>query len=312
MSVNEGYNNVMVERKKNGRTEMNAIQFNQKDRSAELTIQQLAQTMRLGDSMGVMPKQVPVQPGELLVQMMEKLHEYTGLKPIEKPIVIREPYCQTNLNKMQSKQALDYPDYLIKRFVTKIELPMDTFTGPDTMRPGIALTYAYTDSIKGIQVAFGENVAVCDNLTAFGPYQFSTYGGNKVGFEEGMQLFNHWVQNLQTVHNQHISAIDFLMNTKVEKDKFHKVLGSLFEKAVRVNGGEKVEAPLNQTQVAGMVQKGLDVLDEQDTVTAWDIMNWGTFTLKPHSSDMIDLIKSTANFNDFILKEFNCPVAMGI
>lgn len=292
----------------------NAISFNPKDKSALLTYEQVAQTMKLGDSYGSMPKQVPVQPGELLVQIKDMIKQHSGLDIIQQPVVIREPYCQTNLNKVKSNVPLEYEDYLLKRFVTKFNLPLTAFEGEDKMSASFALTYAYTDNVKGIQIAFGENVHVCDNLCAYGQYHFSTYGNSRISFEEGMQLLTHWIMNLRTVHEKHIDSIKYLMSVEVPRRDFQRVIGSLFEKAVRANSGEQgIIAPLNQSQVAGMVAKGLDVLQDHDGyITAWDVMNWGTYTLKPHNSDMVDLIKSTAGFNDFIYREFDCPVSLGL
>lgn len=293
----------------------NAIQFDQKDKSAILTYEQLAQTMKLGDSAGNMPRQVPVQPGELLVTVKDMIKRYAGADIIEDNIIIREPYCQTNLSKVHKGEPLQIEDYLIRRFVTKFRIPGLIFNreGEDIM-PAIALTYAYTDSIKGIQIAYGENVSVCDNLTAFGPYHFSTYGNSRVTFEEGMQLLTHWIQNLEAIHENHVYVIDYLISVHVNKQEYQRIIGSLFEKAVRSNSGEKgITAPLNQSQVAAMVAAGLETLqDDNSVISAWDVLNWGTSTLKAQNSDMIELLKNTTAFNDFIYSEFDVPVSLAV
>lgn len=292
----------------------NAILFDDKNKAAEITHNQLAQTMELGDKFGDLPKQVPFQPGVLIQNIVEDVKKYAGLEATVAPIVVRETYCQTNRAKIKKNEPLDYEDYLIKRFVTKINLPMEAYNDTeDHLNASIALTYIFTDSAKGIQIGFGENVHVCDNLTIFGGFHFSTYGGGKVNFDEGMQLMHHWLQNLLTLHNKHIAIIDKLKEAKVARQGFHRILGSLFEKAVRRNTGEDIVAPINQTQIADMVRRGANILSgDKETLTGWEILNWGTSILKPHNSDMIDLLPDTAAFNTFLCNEFKIPMDLTI
>jgi len=298
----------------------NAIQFDPKDRSASLTYEELARTMRIGDSMGNMPKQIPMQPGELIMHIIGLIKKYTGREIIAQPVIVREPYLQTNLNKTRTGEPLELEDYLVRRFVTKFEVDLThrEYT-PDQMHACVALTYAYTDSVKGMQVAFGENVSACDNLVAFGQYHFSTYGNDRCTFDEGMQLLTHWCMNMRTIHEKYGEVVQYLKEFDVDKEQFQRIIGSLFEKAVRVNNGEKgVVAPLNQSQVAAMVAAGLETLKAQEGgvmgeyMNAWDILSWGTSTLKAQTSDMIELLKSTTQFNDFIYREFGCEVVLAI
>jgi len=293
----------------------NAITFDEKNKSAQLTYQELAQTMEMGNAWGELPKACPVQPGELITSICSSVQKYSGLEATVAPIVIREPYCNVNRQKIKDKQDLEFKDYLIRRLVTRIDIPMLGFKGTnDAMNASIALSYIYTDGAKGIQVGFGENVHVCENLSVFGGFTFSTYGNSRVSFEDGIQLMNHWLQNLQTLHDQHLDIIGKLMKAKVARTGFQRIVGSLFEKAVRYNAGSKeVMAPMNQTQIAAMVAQGAEVLDsEVETLNGWQIMNWGTSILKPHNSDMVDVIKDTSNFNSFLLNEFKIPHAITI
>jgi hypothetical protein len=293
----------------------NAILFDEKNKSAELTYLDLAKTMEIGNAHGEMPRACPVQPGELITGICNSVQKYSGLEATVAPIIIREPYCNVNRQKIKDGKELLLEDYLIRRLVTRIDIPMLGFKGsPNAMNASIALSYVYTDNAKGIQVGFGENVHVCDNLTVFGGFTFSTYGNSRVGFDDGMQLMNHWLQNLTTLHDQHINTIQLLMDAKVKRPGFQRIIGSLFEKAVRVNAGSKdIMAPMNQTQIGQMVAQGREILEsEQELITGWEMLNWGTSILKPHTSDMMDIIKDTSNFNSFILQEFKIPHAIAI
>jgi hypothetical protein len=228
---------------------------------------------------------------------------------MQKPIVIRENYCQVDRKKIKAGSALQLEDYIIKRFVTKIELPMPAFPGtPNQMHPAIALTYAYSDNAKGIQVAFGENVSVCENLSAFGKYHFSTFGGNRLPFDEGMQLLDHWLTNLSVIHDYHVNTVQKLIDTPVERTQLMAVIGNLFQASVCRNNGFNVHAPLNQSQVASMVGSfGKKLMDKEKEfqMTGWDVVNAGTDVLKPHNSDMLQLLEDTAEYNNFIVRSLN-------
>jgi hypothetical protein len=289
----------------------NAIEFN-KDlgRSAEITWKQLVQTDTLADHKGQLPKQCPMEAGTLLQQIADNIHKYTKLSVLERPIIIKENYCTTSRNALKAERGLQLKDYQINRFVTKLLINSPAFAGtPDALLPGVAVTYAnQKGNTTGIQIAFGENINVCDNLTAYGKFHFSTYGNSKVGFDEGMQLLNHWLQNFSKIHEAHLETIERLREVEVDKARFRGMIGHLFERAVAFNTGQQVFAPMNQTEVAAMVRQGMETLQKEDRLlTGWEIMNWGTHILKPQSSDMIGLLQSTTGFNDFVLESFDIP-----
>lgn len=293
---------------------MNAIQFDDRTKAAEITYEQLEQTMELGMGTGEMPKQCPVQPGTLIRMIANNVEKFAGLKPKVQPIVIREPYCNVDRKRLTAKEDLRLEDYLIRRLVTRIDIPLEAFEGTnDHMNAAIVMSYAYTDSTKGIQIAFGENVNVCENLATFGGFSFSTYGESKVGFDDGMQLMSHWMQNLNKVHDKHIKVIADLKTKKVARQGFQRILGAMFEKAVRANSGERIHAPLTQTQISAMVHEGLPVLkSDADHVNGWEMMNWGNRILKPHTSDMLNLIRDTSGFNTFLCNELKVEMDLAI
>lgn len=291
----------------------NAIIFDEKNRSASISHKELAQTIELGNAFGEMHPNCPVQPGILLEDICSDIVKYSGLTPTVSEIIIREPYCQVNRAKVKENQDLELKDYLIRRLVAKINIPLEGFTGTnDAMNASIAMSYLFTDNHKGIQLGFGENVHICENMVMFGGFQFSTYGSSKVGFMDGMNLMRRWLQNMQTVHDQHLGIIDKFKAAKVHRTGFQRIIGSLFEKAVRANNNERgVSAPLNQSEIADMVRQGLPVLQtEQEQLNGWDILNWGTAILKPHNSDMVSLIRDTSAFNTFLAQEFKIPIAI--
>lgn len=300
---------------------MHAIVFDLKTKSAEITAEQLAMTMELGDGFGNMSPQCPMQPGKLLIYIKDLIRELCGIEPVQKPIVIKEQYCNTGRSKNDGDLQLS--DYIIKRFVTKIELPIKAFEDKNEMFPAITLSYAYTDNLKGIQISFGENVSVCDNLTTFGPYTFSTYGNSKIKFDQGLQLMKYWLENFNRLHELHINAIQTMMSTPIEQSGYHKFLGVLFERSVQANAGMNVIAPLNQSQVAQLAVKGKTafiktndpeklVQPMQRDVSVWDIIMWGTDTLRPSNGDMVSYITNSAAFNEFVAESFDLQIDIAL
>ena len=170
-----------------------------KNKSAEISYEELAETMEIGDAFAELPKSCPVQPGKLILDVCNQIKKFTGMDPVVKPIIIREQYCNVSRNYIKEEREKQLKDYQIKRMVTKIEIPKIAFEGTtDQMAPAIALTYINTDGAKGMQLAFGENVAVCENLTAFGKFHFSTYG---------YYDYSHFYKHLKQFLNQHSISI---------------------------------------------------------------------------------------------------------
>lgn len=287
------------------------LQFDEKNGSTLLTVDQLRQTMAVGQFDGKMPASVPLVHFELIDTLQAKASK-VGITLDVPPLVIRERYC---------RKQKDAPDNLPSRFIVnrmagKIYFDDYQFEGTDDrMRPGIAFTYVYDTALRGIQVAFGPNVAACDNLTVWGQYTFSTNGNSKVPWEKGLQLIDSWMQNYKPIVNGYTEKIKALKAVEVNDQVLNTMIGDLFTKAVRVNnnikdGDRSIDAPLNQSEISAMVSFGFarKAKNADKPVTAWDIMNWGTQVLKPHNSDMTDLIANTAAFNDYVYNAFCVPI----
>ena len=273
---------------------VNPIEFNELG-NATVSLEQLERTISLGEFDGKMPKSVPQVHHELINNLLG-IAALAGASTLA-PITIREKYCK----KRKDATNCEPENYMITRLAAKILFP-DTFgEGNDQMRAGIALTYVYDGSQRGIQVAYGMNVDACDNLTVWGKYAFSTNGQNSTPFEKGMELLEKWVADHSKVALEYQEKITTLQGYTFDTESIDRLIGGLFSNAVRRNFGENVIAPLNQTEVADMVRKGFGS-GLVGTVSAWEVLNWGTYVLKPTASDMTDYVGSNANFADHILE----------
>src|SRR5690606_16496175 len=124
---------------------------------------------------------------------------------------------------------------------------------PDA-KGSMAVGISYSE--KGIQMAFGHNVSVCQNLNVFGQNVFSTYGdkANKVSFEKGMQLFEHWIQNFDENMEMNRRSINKLREVIITEPERLRIFGKIYEMAVLKNAGDNsIDAPLNVTECTKMV-----------------------------------------------------------
>ncbi len=126
-------------------------------------------------------------------------------------------------------------------------------------------------------------------------------------FDKGLQLIDGWMQNYSAIKAGYIKRVENLQAVTLSIGNVNALVGDLFTRAVRFNNGERILAPLNQSQVSAMVHKGFDrQVEAGEEITGWDVLNWGTYVLKPHTDDMTGLIQSTAEFNDYIYDAL-CP-----
>lgn len=265
-----------------------------KEGIAEITLEQLQNTISLGEFDGRMPKSVPIIHHELLAEL-QQIATKGGLNQLM-PISIKEKYC---------KKRKDAPNnnpehFMVNRMAGKILFPEKFLVGDDTLNAGIAYTYVYDGSQRGIQIAYGMNVEACDNLTVWGRYSFSTTGSSSVPFEKGMELLHKWVDDRKAVNDGYIAIIEKLRTVEFDANAVDTLVGDLFTKAVLKNANENVIAPLNQSEVAEMVRKGR-MNHQNEVITGWDILNWGTLVLRPTSSDMTDYVGGNVAFADHVI-----------
>lgn len=269
-----------------------------------ITHEELRQTLSIADFDGKMPEAAPIMHYELVDRLLE-LANKTGIKTELGPLCIKEAYC----NKIKDSNN-DPKNYRVNRIAGKIYFDLHGTVGNDSLRPAIAFVYVYDGSLKGIQLAFGEQVFACDNNTIFGKFTYSTNKSlySRTPFEQGFQLLSTVIEKTEKIHNVMISRLNELNQIEITKSVIDEMIGDLYTKAVLRNDGVKLIAPLNVTEIGKMVRYGFDRNPINQTsgriITAWDIMNWGTEVLKPERTDMTNLLNDTASFNDYIASRF--------
>lgn len=286
---------------------MEVLAFEPENKSAEITLDDLDRTIKLEDGGGKLPTSAPIHHADLIKRVMEVSHKHlTKFEPVLSPIVIKQNNCKRVLWKGAADQC-PIDKYMIERLVLKIKYKgSGQFAEVPDAKGQMAVGISYTE--KGIQMAFGHNVSVCQNLNVFGGNVFSTYGdkSNRVPFDKGMQLVEAWLQNFDENMEVNRRSIESLQNKIITEDERLRVFGKIYEMAIRRNAGDtEINNPLNVTECNRMVTAGFDQITKGDPITAWNMTNWATSVLKPESSDMLNLLAKNAVLNEFLLKEFS-------
>lgn len=285
---------------------MKYLSFDESNGSSTIDLPTLDCTIKLEEATGGLSSAAPIEHAELFKELLETGHrKLQGFKPLLMPITIRK----TNCNRIKWKGEPDkcpVENYWIKRLVAKISfVPAEgkviPFNDDRQTRGTMAIGVCYNE--RGIQLAFGHNVGICDNMNVFGEKVVSTYGSDrfKVAYDKAMEIYNAWLDHFDEIQELNVYNIERLKAIEVNEPMRLRLIGKLFEQAVRRNeDSASTEAPLNVTECGKMVKAGLKY---KSAVSAWDFTNWATSVLKPESSDMVNILTRNSDLNTFILNE---------
>ena len=288
---------------------METLIFDPKTKFSNIKLEDLDKTLKFEDGGGKLPQSAPIHHADLIKKVINIAKQYAPeYEAVLTPIVVKQDNCKRIMFNGPVEEC-PLTNYSVERLVAKIGFKgSGAFPDDINARGVMAVGISYNE--KGIQVAFGHNVNVCQNLNVFGENVFSTYsiGGTKVPFDKGMQLIEHWMQNFKENRQIATDNIEKLRSIIVTEDERLRVFGKIYELAVRTNEGERtLNAPLNVTECTRMVAEGFHhmVKDTSKAITAWDITNWATSVLKPETSDMVNLLVKNSLLNNFLMKEFS-------
>lgn len=287
---------------------MDVLAFEPENKSALITLDDLDKTIKLEDGGGKLPASAPIHHADLIKKVVEISHKHlTKYSPVVGDITIKQGNCKRILWTGPPDQC-PIEKYMVERLVIKIQYKgSGQFAEVADAKGPMAVGISYTE--KGIQMAFGHNVSICQNLNVFGNNVFSTYGDqkNRVPFEKGMQLVEAWMQSFDEKMELNRTSIQTLIDRPINEDERLRIFGKIYEMAILKNAGHNdVNNPLNVTECNRMVTAGFDkIVDKNAIITAWDMTNWATSVLKPESSDMLNLLTKNARLNEFLLNEFS-------
>lgn len=259
-----------------------------------VNLETLKRTVRSEMANGKLPKSRPVEHFQLLEEITERA-DRLNLAPKIGNIYATERQSR-RINWLSKEQPCPVENYLIDRMAVKIDL-MPTRQGQN-----LALGIGYNE--RGISLAYGTNIHVCSNMQIFGGRLVQTFN-NGVTFEEMLKTLQNWFEQFGEISEANAKRIDELNTIDIDHEVISSTIGDLFTRAVKLNAGEKVIAPLNQVQVADLVKsQALDVYAHQGQHTAYDLLQWGTHYLKPRRADLVTLNQTQAEFTAYIEERF--------
>lgn len=233
------------------------FRFEEKQNSSIISLEDLRQTREvLKNHKGKLPTTRPLEH----IQFIEMVNEML----VSKNISVGEPeiYVAKSDSHYENKiaaahgipQVLDA--WLFERLICRIP-----FIGDDTSdyNPSVAIGY----NLRGLALAFGVNVRVCQNMSIFGEKFLKTYDEG-LPFGRMMELFKSWIDSNQEHYEHDLGILQRMKNTYLgnTKEELQKMVGLLHMNATARNMGQKILAPLNQTQVNDFSRQIIQMSDE--------------------------------------------------
>ena len=274
---------------------MSTLKF--KGNVATLDLPTLDRTVKYEMAKGGLPRNRPIEHFKLIRDIQSNIKDNTKLDSTIDTIYTSERQA---MRVMYEGDPEDCPieNYLLQRVVTKLLINDDSngFRG--------AVGISYTD--RGIQLAFGTHVNVCSNMMIWGQNFMSTFGTNKVGFNVMMDAFDDWMKRFDEKRNQDMNIIKALKKRKVKENEMFEILGRLIHAAERGNSSKSDGSSLNVSQTLRLIDNYEKERQGKDTITAWDITNWGTNNLKPDQDggDLTSIYNTTHKFSNVIAEHF--------
>ena len=274
---------------------MSTLKF--KGNVATLDLPTLDRTVKYEMAKGGLPRNRPIEHFKLIRDIQSNIKGNTKLDSKIDTIYTSERQA---MRVMYEGDPEDCPieNYLLQRIATKLLVS----TKGNEFKAAVGISY--TD--RGIQLAFGTHVNVCSNMMIWGQNFMSTYGANKVGFNVMMDAFDDWMKRFDEKRKQDMEIINALKKRKVKENEMFEILGRLIHAAERGNSSKSDGSSLNVSQTLRLIDNYEKERQGKDTITAWDITNWGTNNLKPDQDggDLTSIYNTTHKFSNVIAEHF--------
>jgi hypothetical protein len=296
--------------------EMFGFEKNQKSRDIPLKL--LKQSIRVEDNLGRAYRTRPVQAWTLMAMILSMVKEAEVAYELH-PVIVRADSAGVALNdddREQSKftkQGCPINKWIFDQLITKIDIP---HIGGDLANGTIAISYVN----KGINIALGLNVKLCDNLSILGGQQLRTYKfDGQGGFDwETMKIhLKDWISNLDQKLGVEVEIMNRMMAARIDNESaIDRVIGKLYQDAIKWRYFKGPQAPFDISGMSSFVQNALkqqeytykahsDNIESYKKIdNVWDLYNWGTNVMKPEFERLENLTEASRLYADFLCNEF--------
>ena len=163
---------------------------------------------------------------------------------------------------------------------------------------------------QGIQVAFGQNVKICSNMSIFGENLLYSYGTNSMPIEKMFNVISDWMAKFQEMRAFDMGVINRMKNILVDPlEELPKLIGKLQIEAVNsAYRKSNIIPPLNISQISKFTENALNKFEEEhigEMMSLWKLYNIATELHKPGLTDFPNILPANKNFGNFVIRNFS-------
>ena len=165
---------------------------------------------------------------------------------------------------------------------------------------------------QGVQIAFGQNVKICSNMSIFGENLIYSYGQNGMPIDKMFNVVSDWVSNFEEMRAYDTKLMNAMKNILIEPEKaLPELIGNLQIEAVNAAYRKSnLIPPLNISQISQFTKNALDKVEELKggMTSLWQLYNLATELHKPGATDFPNILPANKNFGNFIIRNYNLGI----
>lgn len=147
---------------------------------------------------------------------------------------------------------------------------------------------------QGVELAFGDNVHVCQNLCIYGGEvirNYSMYGNRSIPWKNMIEILSHWMNTYGERRARNINISRSLRMIETSNKEVESFIGGLTLRAARHTTKKDILAPLTITQVYDMSKSTASSMTKRENDVDWNIPNaWELYNriTQQHKVETID------------------------
>lgn len=191
---------------------------------------------------------------------------------------------------------------LFNRVLARINI----FDGEDDESNG---SMAISFHQRGIDLAYGQNVKICSNMSILSGTFVRSYGSDKVPLEKMFELTSHWVQNHLENRKNDLEIMNKMKETRMDYNHFAFIAGMLRLAATRKEKFNEDIAPFNKSQLSHYEYEYCKKYFENpsDVDNLWKVYNLATQIHHPGSgsatTELPQILQCNAVLGKFIKED---------
>jgi hypothetical protein len=295
-------NEIVIAKTDNGNT---PIVFEDKETVKAITFDLLKETQTLQDAKGSLPKSRPIEHYQFIERLMYDIASFNFSAELEPIYVAKNDSSRIPVldpNKVGAARS-----WLFQRLITRINIT--DFSNKDNH---VSIGVGY--NTFGINLAWGVNVRICQNMSIMGAnYFMSSYGSAKESGIDGIfERFREWMRTSKEKYEDINRIFDVMKQREANLHTVANLVGEMQMAAVKkAYLDTATPAPLNISQVSEFSKNLLLDLkekqgngDDDPEFDLYTLYNIGTNILKPKNTDLVHIWKDNSEYSDFFLKTF--------